>query len=85
MKKAEPPPTMKTAARQNRRNIADKMKKVKRLVEGALCSEERACPLKLLSNEILISHRVKRHLNTFVYARHGRELMGFKSPVNVPV
>jgi len=29
MKKAEPPPTMKTAARQNRRNIADRMKKVK--------------------------------------------------------
>ena len=26
----------------------------------------------------------KIHLNAFVYARHGRELMGLKSPVSVP-
>jgi hypothetical protein len=29
MKKADPPPTLKAAARQNRRNIADRIKKVK--------------------------------------------------------
>ena len=28
--------------------------------------------------------RVKRHLQRFVYARHGHELMGWKSPVGVP-
>ena len=35
--------------------------------------------------KLLLHNRVFVPLQSFVYARHGCELMGLKSPVNVPV